>query len=140
MPIVPDYNPADDAEKVVQETIEKVRKPHPDLHIETQVVEGPAAPVLVERSQGAPLLVVGSRGHGELAGMLLGSASEHSVAHAHCRSLWCVTEGLVRASGAALPHRSLSGRYDRLLPELTSDMQSARFALGSAPFNSPLPR
>jgi len=48
------------------------------------VVEGHAAPVLLEAARGASLLVVGSRGHGEFTGMLLGSVSEHCVTHARC--------------------------------------------------------
>lgn len=51
----------------------------------TQIVrQGRAAAVLVDESTEADLLVVGNRGHGELAGILLSSVSEHCVAHAHC--------------------------------------------------------
>jgi len=48
------------------------------------VVEGPPAPTLVEASHRADLLVVGSRGHGEFTGMLIGSVSNHCASHAHC--------------------------------------------------------
>jgi nucleotide-binding universal stress UspA family protein len=48
------------------------------------VVEGHPAPVLVEASKAADLLVVGNRGHGEFVGMVIGSVSEHCAANAHC--------------------------------------------------------
>jgi nucleotide-binding universal stress UspA family protein len=56
----------------------------PSLRVEQEVVEGHPAQVLVTASEGADLLVVGSRGHGGFVGMLLGSVSQHVAAHASC--------------------------------------------------------
>ncbi len=56
----------------------------PEVDIRTSIEEGSPAKVLIERSKGADLMVVGSRGHGGFAGMLLGSVSQHLVAHADC--------------------------------------------------------
>ncbi|MEO8828130.1 universal stress protein [Lapillicoccus sp.] len=58
----------------------------PDGHeaVKRSVVCGHPAAALLAAAKGADLLVVGSRGHGGFAGMLLGSVSTHLVAHAPC--------------------------------------------------------
>ena len=47
-------------------------------------VTGSPAGVMVEQSQSAGLLVIGSRGLGSVASMVLGSTVSHVAAHAHC--------------------------------------------------------
>lgn len=80
----PDYDPAGDTRKSVDAIIDEARSAYPSVPIQSKVVEGHPAKVLVEESQGAELLVVGSRGHGEFPGMLLGSVSQHCATSAHC--------------------------------------------------------
>jgi len=80
----PDYDPAADVRRVLEEAVTKMRVGHPGVDARLTVLEGHPAPVLVSASRGATLLVVGCRGHGEFAGMLLGSVSEHCVTNAHC--------------------------------------------------------
>ena len=55
-----------------------------DAQVEQKVLQGHPAKVLVEHSGEAGLLVIGSRGRGAFAGMLLGSVSQYVVARAKC--------------------------------------------------------
>lgn len=48
------------------------------------IVEGPADEALLEHSADALMLVVGSRGHGPIRGLMLGSIALHCAIHAHC--------------------------------------------------------
>ena len=54
------------------------------MTVSTRVFEGYPARILLHQAEDADLLVVGSRGHGELSGMLLGSVGLHCVSHATC--------------------------------------------------------
>lgn len=55
-----------------------------DVEIEERVVQGAPAGVLVDQSRDADLLVVGSRGRGGFAQLLLGSVSQQCAHHAEC--------------------------------------------------------
>jgi len=84
LPFPADFDPERDARRAVESTIEEVLGHAPAVGVAIKVVEGHPAPVLVDLSRGADMLVVGSRGHGEFSGMLLGSVSEHCVTNCHC--------------------------------------------------------
>src|ERR1700679_2615651 len=84
VPIPDDFDPELDTRKALDTAIAAALSEHPGLKVEGRLVNGHPAPVLVEASKGADLLVVGSRGHGEFVGMLVGSVSEYCVTNAHC--------------------------------------------------------
>lgn len=72
------------AEHAVRVGCEAVAKIDPELECETVTVDGQPAHVLVEESRDATLLVVGTRGHGGFASLLLGSVSHQCAHHASC--------------------------------------------------------
>lgn len=72
-------------EKVLEETVsELATDAGQPVQVNTRVRPGHPATVLLESAVGAEMLVVGSRGHGTFAGILLGSVSQHCVQHAPC--------------------------------------------------------
>jgi nucleotide-binding universal stress UspA family protein len=77
-----------DLQKATEEALDRALREaigdKPVVPLSKVVVEGHPAPVLLQQAEGADLLVVASRGHGEFTGMLLGSVSEHCVTHATC--------------------------------------------------------
>jgi len=74
----------ENAEKVLAVAIGTAYDPGSGVPVRARVVEGNPAQVLLDASDGADLLVVGSRGYGGFTEALLGSVSQHCVHHAHC--------------------------------------------------------
>ncbi len=76
----PSQRTTDDLLKVIKEELGD----DPPIRVQAQVKQGRPAKVLIEDSAGADLLVVGERGHGGFAGLVLGSVSQHVAAYAKC--------------------------------------------------------
>lgn len=83
-PYPSDFDPDAEARKAQAEAVDSVLHDDPGVARQLVVTEGHPAFVLTEAAKGAALLVVGSRGHGAFAGMLLGSVSEYCAAHTPC--------------------------------------------------------
>jgi nucleotide-binding universal stress UspA family protein len=72
------------AEDQLVDFVSGVRSMYPELNVATKVVAGSGAAVLVNESVAASLVVVGSRGEGGFAGLLVGSVAAQVSKHAHC--------------------------------------------------------
>lgn len=69
---------------LVAEAIAGWAQKYPDVQVHQQIVRADAVELLTKDSDGAELLVVGSRGRGGFTGLLLGSVSRHVLQLAHC--------------------------------------------------------
>lgn len=84
--------PADKAEEeeLLQTAMAAARKVTAELRdagpasVTVRALSGLVADELIDASREADLLVVGSRGHGGLPALVLGSVSSHVVSHASC--------------------------------------------------------
>jgi len=98
----PEYVTQPDFESSARDSLEAALKLlHTEFHdvaVEPGLVQGSAASVLIDASRDADLLVVGTRGRGGFAGMLLGSVSQHCVQHATCPVV-VVRDGVQSARG-----------------------------------------
>lgn len=75
---------ADEEREVLAERLAGWGEKYPDVEVRRVVAQGGAARALLDLAADAQLVVVGSRGHGELAGVLLGSVSNALVHAAPC--------------------------------------------------------
>ncbi|MET8950007.1 universal stress protein [Streptomyces sp. NPDC004393] len=109
---------------VVASAAERARRRDPALRVCTEVLPEDAVSALLQEGQSAAVLVTGSRGRGELKGLLLGSVSLSVAARAYCPVI------VVRGDRAGL-----AGTHERILlgvgdPAATTE--AVRFAFREA--------
>lgn len=95
------------AEQIAEEGVEHVRTQYPDLDVRAKAEPGTSARVLLTAGRDAQLLVVGNRGRGGFAGLLLGSVS--------MRVLGGASGPVIVARGTAV------GTYDRVVAAVDID-------------------
>lgn len=84
-PWVPGMNDAvRDSKAALRQLAEALAQQNPDVDVESLVVVGFPADVLIRISRDARAIVLGCRGLGGFAELLLGSVSSQVASHAHC--------------------------------------------------------
>ncbi|KQX67359.1 universal stress protein [Streptomyces sp. Root1310] len=112
------------AENLVAAAAERAGQRHPEVKITTDIVPDDAADALLRAGDDAFVLVTGSRGRGELKGMLLGSVGLAVAARAPCPAI------VVRGDEAGL-----AGSHERILlgaGEPGTGAEAVRFAFREA--------
>src|SRR5690606_22448259 len=80
----PVIDPRSLAQSILNSGIEHARKTAPDLEVRAVLARAPAAARLIEGGGDAELIVLGPRGAGGFAGLVLGSVAAQVAAHASC--------------------------------------------------------
>lgn len=70
--------------RLLAAAVQPFREKFPHVPVEELLVRGGAGSALADAAEGADLLVVGTRGRGQLRGLLLGSVSRYAIRHAPC--------------------------------------------------------
>jgi nucleotide-binding universal stress UspA family protein len=112
------------AEHVVASVAERAARRNPDVKVSTEIVTEEAAEALLREGNNASALVTGSRGRGELKGLLLGSVGLAVAARAHCPVI------VVRGDRAAM-----AGTHERILlgaGDPATNGEAVRFAFREA--------
>jgi len=78
------WSPEHDADKQLTATVDEAFGADRPAGLRTSLLSGNPAKRILEHAQGASLIVLGSRGHGPFAGLMLGSVSTKCAAAAPC--------------------------------------------------------
>ncbi|WP_214366911.1 universal stress protein [Pseudonocardia sp. H11422] len=73
-----------DEQRKLAESLAGWQDVFPGVDVIAKTVGGDPAPILIDESAGAELLVAGSHGRGGFGGLMLGSVSHALLHHAHC--------------------------------------------------------
>ncbi|WP_344662609.1 universal stress protein [Catenulispora subtropica] len=114
----------DAATALLSRAVARTHAEFPDLEIHDYAMSGHPGPALADLAEDAALLVIGGRGRGGFAGMLLGSAALSTVAHARCPVL--VVRGEREARPAEAGGRVLVG-IDVLAPTTGTEVLGFAF-------------
>jgi len=74
----------EEGRRLLDGAVKTVEEAGAQVEVSTDMVSGPAVPVLADLSSSAQMIVVGCRGRGALSRVLLGSISTGLAHHAHC--------------------------------------------------------
>ncbi|MFF7160180.1 universal stress protein [Streptomyces sp. NPDC008086] len=112
------------AEHIVASAAERAHRRNPDVKVSTDILPTEAADALLHEGNNASALVTGSRGRGELKGLLLGSVGLAVAARAYCPVI------VIRGDKVGL-----AGTHERILlgaGDPASSEDAARFAFREA--------
>lgn len=105
-----DWSPQEHARAALDEAVTAAFGGTPPERFTATTLPGSPADALIGASKDAQMLVLGSRGHGGFAGLLLGSVSNACAAHARCPVL------ILRADVAVEDDGSAPGRHAAAAP------------------------